>query len=425
MRKILKNEYVFSIFSRFISVLISLVQSVLVARYLGAELQGINSYISSLVGIGAILITFGMHQAYPYYRKKFGKEKIYNDYLSLTIMIYIVFALLSFINLLFPIPFELRAAIFLVPLYGYSRVVAYICLVEKPNVRNFWWIITGILELIFITLLIIFTKRNCIWGITILAFCEVVKSIVYTVILRPKIKIHKGLLKFGKELIRYGFFPMLALLMTTLNYKIDILMLKQYSYISNAMIGIYTIGVQMAERVIMIPDTLKGVLVSRLAKGCKDTEVALVCRLSFWASLIMCFVFIILGPAVINILYGSDFKGAYIPLVICAFGTISISYFKLIAQYNIVNKKQILNVYMLSAAIMADVIFNLIFIPIWQINGAALATGLGNLVCGLVFVSWYIKETKTPVKLMIIPQKSDFEAIKKLLQKKEEKQDNS
>ena len=46
--KLLKNEYVFSILSRFASVALSLLQSVLVARYLGKALQGVSAYITSI-----------------------------------------------------------------------------------------------------------------------------------------------------------------------------------------------------------------------------------------------------------------------------------------------------------------------------------------------------------------------------------------
>ena len=81
--RLLKNEYVFSILSRFASVALSLLQSVLVARYLGKVLQGVSAYITSITNVGAIVITFGMHQAYPYFRKKLGRDAIFHDYMSL------------------------------------------------------------------------------------------------------------------------------------------------------------------------------------------------------------------------------------------------------------------------------------------------------------------------------------------------------
>ena len=88
--RLIKNEYVYSIITKFINIAVGIIQSVLVARFLGAELRGVNAYISSITSIGAIVITFGMHQAYPFFRKKYGKDAIYRDYVSLTMLLYYI-----------------------------------------------------------------------------------------------------------------------------------------------------------------------------------------------------------------------------------------------------------------------------------------------------------------------------------------------
>ena len=79
VKGLIKNEYLFSIFAKLITMFISLLQSILVARYLGTFYQGEMAYITSISSIGAIVITFGFHQAYPYFRKEYGKDKIYHS----------------------------------------------------------------------------------------------------------------------------------------------------------------------------------------------------------------------------------------------------------------------------------------------------------------------------------------------------------
>ena len=103
--------------------------------------------------------------------------------------------------------------------------------------------------------------------------------------------------------------------------------------------------------------------------------------------------------------------------MISAIGSVFIGYFKLIAQYNIINKEQIKNVIMLSIAIVVDVLGNLLLIPIWGINGAALATGLGNLVCGLVFVIWFARRSKIKWTELVFLQKSDLSLIRRIFRK--------
>lgn len=424
IKAILKNEYIFSILSRFISLAISLLQSILVARYLGAELQGVNSYILSIVSIGAIIITFGMHQAYPYFRKKYGKEYIYQNFFTLTILLYSFYFVASiFISLLFKSNIEIMAAIILIPLYGYGRVVAYITLIEKPNSRNLWWTIAAAIDVVFVILLMLFIEKSLITALSILIFAEALKAVIYTVILWTKPKFNKDLFNLLGRLFMMGFFPMIALLLTTLNYKIDVIMLRNFEFITDAQVGVYAIGMNFADKVVMIPDTLKGVLASKLSKGADEHEVARISRLCFWSSILICIAFLVLGETVINLLYGQEYDGAYQVLLICASGSIFVGYFKLIAQYNIINKKQIRNVVLLSGSIIVNVILNFILIPVWQLNGAAFASGVGYLLTGLIFVFWFAIKNHIRIDEMFLPQKEDFLYFKKLLGRRK-KNDN-
>lgn len=415
---IAKNEYIYSLITKFITMAISLVQSVLVARYLGAAIQGTSSYITSIVSIGAIVVTFGMHQAYPYFRKKYGKESFFSDFISIIVIVFSLYFLLAFFIALFMVSkIELRAAVLLTPLYGYDRVVSYICTIEEPNKRNTYFTIVSIIDVFFICILMIFTKRSLLTAIIILVFAELLKSVVFSWVLHVNkfFTIKRSLLPFGVELLKMGFFPMVALLMTTLNYKIDILMLRASPIITSTQIGVYAIGMSFADKIVLIPDTLKGILVSKLSKGADEREVAKVSRMCFWATLLVCMAFLILGESLINILYGDEYSGAYSVLIICSFGSIFVGYFKLIAQYNIVNRKQIRNVALLSISILVNIILNLLLIPKYQLKGAALASGIGYFLSGWVFILWFAMKNNIKLAEMILLQKSDVKAITKMI----------
>ena len=136
IKKIANNEYIFSIATKFVNMGCSVLQSILVARYLGAELKGHNALITSIVSIGAIIITFGMHQAYPYVRKKYGKEQIYNNYLSVLSYVFILYFLLAVVVSLFVPKIDIRVAILLIPIAGYAKALGYVSLIELPNRYN-------------------------------------------------------------------------------------------------------------------------------------------------------------------------------------------------------------------------------------------------------------------------------------------------
>lgn len=427
IEKTLKNEYLFSVLTRAFSLAMGIVQSILIARYLGPDLKGETAYISSIASTVSIIVTFGIHEAYPFFRKKYGKEAIFQNFVSLTMALYgFLFITAIALAVLLPVGIEIRAAMVLIPLTGYSRIVSYVSLIERPNRRNTWWAIISLAEIVYLIFLWVFIPADIFWGISILAFVEVLRCIVFTILLHTRPRWDKGIPKLFLELLKYGFLPMVAYLMTMLNYRIDVLMLHQYSYITDAMIGIYSLGLSLSDKIVLIPDTLKGVLASKLTKGAGDEEVAKVCRIGFWASVGICILIFVFGRLVIRLFYGEVYAGAYPVILITASGVLAVVFFKIISQYNMINKRQILNLIMLSIAVVTDVILNLVFIPIWGIHGAAFATSIGNIVCGVAFIIYFSRRSKIPVSKMIFIQRSDIQYVKSLfVKKKEAENDNS
>ena len=101
IKEVLKNEYVFSIITRVLSIFLSLAHSILIARFLGAELKGEMSYVSSVASVCCIVVSFGMHQAYPYLRKTYGKDRIYENYVGVIRLIFTIYFMLALITSLF------------------------------------------------------------------------------------------------------------------------------------------------------------------------------------------------------------------------------------------------------------------------------------------------------------------------------------
>ena len=418
MNRMIKNEYVYSIITRFITIIISLCQSILVARYLGAALKGTSVYIKSITSIGAIIVTFGMHQAYPFFRKKYGKDNIFIAYINAVRIIFATEFVICIVIASVVSNIDIKISIFLIPIMGFADVLSYVCMIESPNIRNKWWTIIYFFDMLLVAFLMLFTSANLLTAVMILTFADVFKIIVYSIIVKTRILINKQCLLIIKEIITFGFFPMLALLMTTLNYRIDVIMLKMSPSITDELIGIYSIGINVAERIVLVPDTLKGILASKLSKGADNKEVSKICRLCLYVSLILCIAAMAVGKWGICLLYGSEYNNSYTVMSICALGAVFIGYFKLIAQYNIINKKQIYNVIILSISILVNIVGNLLFIPAYGINGAALATCLGHIVCGAVFIIQFCKNTNTKLKNMVVINKNDLRLLKKIRESK-------
>lgn len=418
LRKLGKNEYIYSVITKIAMILIGILFSVVQARYLGAELKGSVTYINGIASVGSIILTFGIHQAYPYYRNKYGKEQYLPIYMTLVIVLFsLQIAICIAAACFLPISNEWKASLILMPLIGYATIVGYVYLVENPNGRNTALTWVSVIEFIYIVFLFFLTDPNLVLAISVLMLAELLKTVYFT---------YKIPFRFTKkaahrshiwELLSYGFFPMLALLMTTLNYKVDVIMLGNSVHVTLAQVGIYSIGYLLADKCLLVSDAVKQILLSKLANGKGPAEVAMAMRLCFPIAIFLALGVMLFGQIVIDFLYGDEFTGAYSITLICVLGTIPMVFFKMITQYNIVHKKQKLNVYFLSISVAINVVLNLLLIPAYNIHGAAVATVVSNIICAIIYIIYFSRISGIRCRELIFMQKEDIKNIRGFFKK--------
>lgn len=407
IKKIIYNEYIYSIITKLFLVILGLIHSAVFARYLGPSLNGSLNYITAITSIAAIIVTGGIHQAYPYFRKRYGKDEYIDKYMTMTTDVFAILFVVA-LGLFFFVPDTEKSLMgILTVVTGYSTISGHVLLVETPNKRNRIFMIAHICETLFVTGLYFFTSANIVLAIIAYLFADVFKIIAFLPQIRFKIDHHYKLSDI-KELYIYGFFPMIALLLNTLNYKIDVIMLKNYSFISLAQVGVYSIGYTIANKTLLIPDSIKVILISRLAKGKDHEEVSRVMRMSFAVCLLVAICIVIFGKPFIDIVYGKEYAGAYSVICISVCGTVFMSFFKMVSQYNIMHKHQALNALLLTISIVVNVCMNLILVPLYDINGAAVATAIGYFVCSVIFVIYFCRVTGTKICDVVFIKKSDI-----------------
>jgi O-antigen/teichoic acid export membrane protein len=405
-RKLSSNEYTVSIISKVVLVMVNFLITIIYARYLGPELKGVTAYINNIVGIGSIVMGLGLHHAYPYYRKKYGME-FRNVYISNVSIIMVAYVLLVIIaNMIIQNNIQFAIISSLLPIMTYTHLITYLLIVDHANKKNISELVISTIDFCFILILYNFTKSNLGIAIIIMMFKNVVMASYSSISL--KIKFHVKEVKLGliKELMRYGFFPMLSLIMTTLNYKIDVIMMK--GIVSNEQIGIYSVGVGLAEKGWIIPEALRDILISKLAKGKDTDEVCLVIRLAMSFCTLMIIGLILVGKPFVQFFYGDAYTGSYMIAVLTILGVIGMIYFKMIATYNIVNKKQVINFILLCGSVTANVIGNLILIPMQGIRGAAIASVVSYSICGILFATYFCKVKRVRLNDIIVIKQSDI-----------------
>lgn len=410
LHKATENAYTFSLISRIIGVFTGLLYSILFSRYLGAEMRGEASIILNYSEMISLVLCFGIYQAYPYFKKTTGKD-LYKDFINLIFGQFFLYVILtSLIAVFVDLPRNIVIAIVISPVLMGIKQLNYLVLIENPKLRNMASILLDIFDIIFLSILLVFTTANYMMCVMFI----VVKQLVFLIIALANLRINifsirpslKGILPYMK----YGFIPMLTVILMEVNYKVDILMLERMG-VATAEIGVYSLGVMVAQKIWMIPDALKDILLSKLAKGKTADEVAKITRICFAITVVIMVCAVLTGKPLIKLLYGAEYEEAYTVTLIILAGILGMVIYKMVYSYNVVNGHKNVNFIMLSIAAALNVMVNYITIPLFGTIGAAAASLVSYIICGISFLFYFCIKTKTHPKNMLLISKQDVIAI--------------
>ena len=292
----------------------------------------------------------------------------------------------------------------------------YVVLIENPKLRNLANIKLDLFDIIFLIVLLLVTKANYALCIALL----VIKQLVFFVIAVENLKINifkiRPSLKGIRPYIKYGLIPMITVILMEINYKVDVIMLERFN-IAVSEIGVYSIGVMLAQKLWLVPDALKDILLSKLSKGKTSSEVAKISRISFFIMLIMITAMVAFGKTIISLMYGAEYNGAYGVTLIILAGALGMVFYKMIYSYNVVNGHKNVNLFILGISALFNVLVNALMIPKVGIIGAAIASLISYSLCGIAFLIYFCKTTKTNFLDMILIKKEDMNLVLSLIKK--------
>lgn len=415
IKKILHNQYIYSVITKIVIVAIGFLNSMILARYLGPELKGMAATVVNYANIFSIVVTFGLQEAYPFFRKEREKKKYLSEYMSFAVVLFVSYAIIAGLFIVICKPqLEVIACIVVTLIMGYATIVNYVALVEAPNKRNSAMTVMYVIDLAVLVALYLFVPQSYLISVFLTSFIFLMQAMYYSFTLDFKFDLHLIKAKDIAQYIKFGFFPMIALLLTTLNYRVDVIMLRATPEVTYAQIGVYSVGVSLAEKVFMIPNAVKEILLSKLANGKSGNEVCKTIRMCWPICLFSTVGIIVLGKPFVNLFYGEAYSNAYSTTIICVFGTVFMIFFKMISTYNVVKGKQKINLFLLLIADIINIALNAILIPQYGTNGAAVASDISYFICASLFVIYFCKVENLKLKEVILLQKSDLTFLKKV-----------
>lgn len=348
----------------------------------------------------------------PQYLRNRGEIKK-EDFFSLSLFQFIILMFFSFLFWLVELRF-IALILFLSSFSIFTIQLNNISLILNFKANTIAYITSSIINVLLMIAAFLLTTKSLEVILSILVIKEVV--IISILVVSLKIKVTRPQIIWFK-IIQSGFVPLLVTALITLNYKLDVIMLKWLN-VESSLVGIYAVGVSIAEYTWIFSDIFKDVLLNENTRKTNVSLTSASIRFSFTSTFIMFILLLLTGRFIIPFLFGSDFTTSY-PIMLLMFGGVFfISYLKLIGTIFQVEGKWTLYLKILTVSVFVSILLNTLLIPIWGMYGAAIGTVISYAVSGLYSLYWYCKNYEIPFidHFLVLPK--DIKLIKHTLKSK-------
>jgi O-antigen/teichoic acid export membrane protein len=222
-----------------------------------------------------------------------------------------------------------------------------------------------------------------------------------------------------KTFFSYNILIYIGMFVNFFNYRLDLWIVNHY--LSKNDLSYYSLAANINQIILYIAVTIGSVMLPNLSgkENTKRIETFIrISRISFsFFTLLTLFAFVV-SPFIIPLMYGIGFKNTVSPFQILLPGILFSCITQLFSIYIVSINKNIFNIIACSVGLIFTLYFDILLIPIWGINGAAIATCLSYFAIFLITYIFVYKQINKASFNLFIPLKSDIFFIKNLILKK-------
>ena len=409
IKRIFNNDYAFSFINKISSVLVGVVTSALINRYLGPEGKGQYAFVINIVNLVAIAGNFGFYQSYPK-SKRANLPNIKEKYVDVFFTQFFLYSTIAFVLSFFMGGNSLYiAALFLVPVQVLTSQFSMVALIEFINFKQKLQLFITFLNLFLTALIFFFAPKHVLFIMAMLFIKDIFFITMYLVKIKYIPRPFRVESQFLSMLFKFGIVAVVSAFLLTLNYKADIIMLKLY--VDDAQIGLYSVGVALAEYIWLIPDAFKEVLFARTAKDDAIDEIMSSIRINLFISTVIIVCMVLLGKPFISFMYGVEFLDSYAVTCVIMFGVPAMVLYKMTTSLYVANGKQTFYLITLLISAVSNVLLNFLFIPMMGKLGAAIASAISYNLCGLIFYGRFLYDYKIKWYDSFLLKRSDIKLI--------------
>jgi len=390
----------------------------LLSRWLGPADFGLYTIIMLVPLLAGRFGHLGVDAANAYFidSGKYQASDIFGNSLVLTVLVFLLASCGVFVFYLLDDSSHWRGHSALLaaiaPIAGLSayRTLFQSTLVGQDRLRAFSFI--AIVDSLFPLFGIV-----CLFGLNFLSVTSTVivnfLSLVITCLVLYRISRFSGSLQFNYQLakksVNYGWKSWVNNLANQALYKVDVFIIGFMLDLSS--VGIYTVGVLIIEKCWYLSGAIGNAIYPKLKnmdiyKG--SNLAALAAKSNLYITSFGAIVISIFSVWIIKMLFGDDYYGSALVIVLLAPGIIFLAVPKILVSHLAAKDKLELAVQASLTALIVNLVANVLFIPFAGIYGAAIASSLAYLVYLVIYLLNYIKLTKLSIAIIFIFKSTDI-----------------
>ncbi len=224
-----------------------------------------------------------------------------------------------------------------------------------------------------------------------------------------------GLGRFNLALARraftFGAKNHLSATMQLANFRLDQLFVGGIG--GAAELGTYSVAVAWAESLFFMPEVLAQIqrpdLVRASRKSAAD-DAAFGMRVAAIGTAVCAVAVIIAAPLLVDVIFGDDFSDAVSMLRVLAVGAIGVAVSKLLATALVSQNHPLATAGPIAAALLVTVVLDILLIPTYGGDGAAVASLAAYVVGGLLMGAVFLRVFGERVALLV-PRRGDVGAL--------------
>jgi len=418
----------FNVLQQVFSAILKVLISIILARKLGPENQGLFTLSMLPTSLFLILLTGGISFGTIFYlgKKKYSLKEAMSGNLFFSFFFSFFALFFSFLIIflgaerIFPgVPRHFFYLSFLIifPSCFLDYFSGILLALKKIKYFALLYFFLDFFRFLFVFFLIFLFSLKIKAAILSEFFALLFAVLFLIYLLRDEFK--KISFKIPKEYIKdvffYGFKSHLSAIFAFLQYRVDHLFIN--FFLNPLAVGFYTIATRVAEGFWFFSYALVAVFFPTIVSqkdSFKNKFTPLVLRQSIVFFFFFCLLLYFLAPLVIEVFFSRNYLPSVLPLRILLVGTFFISLWRILSQDIFARGFPMINVKISLFSLCLNIFLNLILIPLYGLEGAAISSSFSYSFMFFLALFYYLKISKNSLVEIFLPTKNDFDFYQRI-----------